>query len=76
MPTRAETKTWRSLRRRKGRAATGCFLAEGRRLVSELLAWGGPVIAILHAEQSDEEIRNLMGYLMTPRQVEAPRAGS
>ena len=38
MLTQAETKIWRSLRRRKGRAATGLFLAEGFRVVAELVA--------------------------------------
>jgi TrmH family RNA methyltransferase len=37
MLTQAETKIWRSLRRRKGRAATGLFLAEGLRVVAELV---------------------------------------
>jgi TrmH family RNA methyltransferase len=38
MPSRAQRKLWRSLRRRKGRDASGLFLAEGRRLLAELLA--------------------------------------
>lgn len=41
MPSRAEAKRWRSLKRRKGRAEHGLFLAEGPRLLEELL--GAPV---------------------------------
>ncbi len=37
MPSRAERKLWRSLSRRKGRDATGLFLAEGPKLLRELL---------------------------------------
>lgn len=50
MPTRAETKQWRALRRRREREATGCFLAEGPKLVSELLDWSGTTVAILYDE--------------------------
>ncbi|MCZ0935857.1 MAG: RNA methyltransferase [Gemmatimonadetes bacterium] len=49
MPTRAEIKAWRSLHRGKGRRKTGCFLAEGRRLVAEMLEWPGRTVAVLHA---------------------------
>ena len=38
---------WRSLSERKGRRAEGCFLAEGRKMVSEALASGFPVEAVL-----------------------------
>ncbi len=37
MTSRAERKLWRSLSRRKGRDATGLFLAEGPKLLRELL---------------------------------------
>ena len=50
MPTRAEVRAWRSLRRGRGRRETGCFLAEGPRLVGELLDWSGRTVAVLHAD--------------------------
>ncbi len=49
IPTRAELKLWRTLRRGRGRRASGRFLAEGPRLVREMLDWPGRTIAILHA---------------------------
>ncbi|WP_420615980.1 TrmH family RNA methyltransferase [Candidatus Palauibacter sp.] len=55
MPTRAEIKTWRSLHRGKGRRETGCFLAEGRRLVGEMLEWPGRTVAVLHAAAVGDE---------------------
>ena len=54
MPTRAEIKAWRSLHRGKGRRKTGCFLAEGRRLVGEMLDWPGRTIAVLHADAAED----------------------
>ncbi|WP_419950829.1 TrmH family RNA methyltransferase [Candidatus Palauibacter sp.] len=50
MPTRAEIKAWRSLHRGKGRRETGWFLAEGPRLVGELLEWPGRTVAVLRAD--------------------------
>lgn len=38
---------WRSLKERKGRRETGCFLVEGRKMVEEALASAFPVEAIL-----------------------------
>ena len=55
MPTRAEIKAWRSLHRGKGRRETGCFLAEGRRLVGEMLDWPGRTVAVLHADAAGDE---------------------
>ena len=55
MPTRAEIKAWRSLHRGKGRRETGCFLAEGRRLVGEMLEWPGRTVAVLHADAAEDE---------------------
>ena len=52
MFTQAETKIWRSLRRRKGRAATGLFLAEGLRVVAELVAEKSVKAVILCAESA------------------------
>ena len=39
--------TWKSLKDRKGRKETGCFLVEGRKMVEEALASAFPVEAIL-----------------------------
>lgn len=55
MPTRAEIKAWRSLHRGKGRRETGCFLAEGRRLIAEMLEWPGRTVAVLHAAAAEDE---------------------
>ena len=41
---------WRSLKDRKGRKETGCFLVEGRKMVAEALASGFPVEAVLADE--------------------------
>ena len=38
---------WRSLKDRKGRKETGCFLVEGRKMVEEALASSFPVEAVL-----------------------------
>ena len=39
--------TWRSLKDRKGRRETGCFLVEGRKMVEEALVSAFPVEAVL-----------------------------
>ena len=39
--------TWKSLKDRKGRRETGCFLVEGRKMVEEALASAFPVEAVL-----------------------------
>ncbi len=39
--------TWKSLKERKGRKETGCFLVEGRKMVEEALASAFPVEAVL-----------------------------
>ena len=39
--------TWKSLKDRKGRRETGCFLVEGRKMVEEALASTFPVEAVL-----------------------------
>ena len=41
---------WRSLKERKGRRETGCFLVEGRKMVAEALASAFPVEAVLADE--------------------------
>ncbi len=50
------------MHRGKGRRETGCFLAEGRRLVGEMLEWTGRTVAVLHAEAagSDSELEALL----------------
>ena len=63
MPSRSERKVWRSLRRRKGREETGWFLAEGRRLLRELLDSGSAVHAVL-VDEADSDVgpvRDLLG---------------
>jgi len=52
MPSRSERKLWRSLRRRKGRDDSGLFLAEGPRLLEELLRAGASVEAVLHTAEA------------------------
>ena len=47
--------TWKSLKDRKGRRETGCFLVEGRKMVEEALASAFPVEAVLvDADRVDE----------------------
>lgn len=42
---------WKSLKERKGRRETGCFLAEGRKMAEEALASSFPVEALLVDEE-------------------------
>lgn len=62
MPSRAERKLWRSLRRRKGREESGLFLAEGPNLLEELLRSPAGVEAVLHdpAAPRDEPTARLL----------------
>lgn len=62
MPSRSDRKLWRSLRRRKGRDASGLFLAEGPRLLEELLRAERPVDAVLHTDRAldDPAVRDLL----------------
>lgn len=46
---------WRSLKERKGRRETGCFLVEGRKMVEEALASRFPVEAVLADANRVEE---------------------
>ncbi|MDH3733701.1 MAG: RNA methyltransferase [Gemmatimonadota bacterium] len=56
MPSRSERKVWRSLRKRKGRDATGWFLTEGVKLVREVVAAGpGGEAVLLEQGRADEE---------------------
>lgn len=48
---------WKSLKERKGRRETGCFLVEGRKMVEEAVASAFPVEAILVDEERAEEFR-------------------
>ena len=47
---------WRSLKDRKGRRETGCFLVEGRKMVAEALASSFPVEAVLVDEARLDEL--------------------
>ena len=47
---------WRSLKDRKGRKETGCFLVEGRKMVAEALASSFPVEAVLADEARLNEL--------------------
>ena len=47
---------WRSLKERKGRKETGCFLVEGRKMVAEALASSFPVEAVLADEARLNEL--------------------
>ena len=49
--------TWKSLKDRKGRRETGCFLVEGRKMVEEALASAFPVEAVLVDDARSTEFR-------------------
>ena len=53
----AKVTLWKSLKDRKGRKETGCFLVEGRKMVEEALASAFPVEAILVDAQRMNEFR-------------------
>lgn len=57
MPSIAEDKRWRSLKRRKGRTEHGLFLAEGVRLLEDLLASELEVVQLLHTSEADGSAR-------------------
>lgn len=46
-----KVQTWKSLKDRKGRRETGCFLVEGRKMVEEALSSSFPVEAVLVDEK-------------------------
>ncbi|MCE2423462.1 MAG: RNA methyltransferase [Gemmatimonadetes bacterium] len=52
MPSKAELKLWRSLKRRKGREASGLFLAEGPRQASEMVKRPQGTVALLHTAEA------------------------
>ena len=51
-----KVQSWRSLKDRKGRKETGCFLVEGRKMVEEALRSAFPVEAVLVDESRLEEL--------------------
>lgn len=51
----AKVMAWRSLKDRKGRKETGCFLVEGRKMTEEALASRFPVEAVLLEEDRANE---------------------
>lgn len=55
MPSRAQAKRWRALKRRKGRSEHGLFLAEGPRLLEELLASPVPIRHVVHTREAADE---------------------
>lgn len=57
MPSISQDKRWRSLLRRKGRAEHGLFLAEGVRLLEDLLASGLRVRCVLHTPEARDSPR-------------------
>ncbi len=54
--------TWKSLKDRKGRKETGCFLVEGRKMVEEALASAFPVETVLVDEAREGEFQ-LPGHI-------------
>jgi RNA methyltransferase, TrmH family len=55
VPSLNEKKRIRALRRRKGRDAEGLFLAEGVRVVRDLLDAGRPVALALYTEEAEKD---------------------
>lgn len=62
MPSRAEARRWRSLKRRKGRAEHGLFVAEGHRLLEDLLSSSVRIRQVLHtaAGSGQPEVRRVL----------------
>lgn len=62
MPSRAQARRWRSLKRRKGRAEHGLFVAEGHRLLEDLLASSLRVRQVLYTASGfgEPEVRRLL----------------
>lgn len=71
MPSRSEKKRWRKLQRRKGRAEHGLFLAEGPRLLEELLRSPVEVRAVVHTREAarDPALGELLGRVRSERGV-------
>ena len=51
-----KVQTWKSLKDRRGRRETGCFLVEGRKMVEEALSSSFEVKALLMAEGFEREL--------------------
>lgn len=62
MPSRSQRKVWRSLLGRKGRSEHGLFLAEGPRVVGDLVASGVEVerLLVTGAATADAEVAGLV----------------
>lgn len=62
MPSRSQSKRWRSLQRRKGREQHGLFLAEGPHLIEELLGADLEICHVLYTARAghDREIAELL----------------
>lgn len=62
MPSRSQSKRWRSLQRRKGRQRHGLFLAEGPHLVDELLGASLGIRDVIYTARgrNDREIARLL----------------
>lgn len=67
--TKKQLARWANLKNRKDRDETGLFLAEGRKLVDELLAARWRVEALLVADTS-LEAESEVGYGLTPEQMQ------
>lgn len=61
--------SWRSLKERKGRETSGCFLAEGRKMVGEALASDFPVEALLLREDTEIPSRTDIQMYRLPSHV-------
>lgn len=55
MPSRSQARRWRSLKRRKGRSEHGLFLAEGPRLLEDLLAAPPDLRHVLHTPAAADD---------------------
>ncbi len=62
---------WRSLKDRKVRNETGCFLVEGRRSVEEALRASFPLKALLVTDPDDPFARNVQDVFQVPDHVMA-----
>lgn len=79
MPSRSETKIWRTLRKRKGRRRAGLLLLEGPRLVLEALVTATPTEVVLHTPEArrDDAVRDLLERaLRDGRRVEEVSKGA
>lgn len=77
MPSRSEKKRWRKLQRRKGRAEHGLFLAEGPRLLEELLRSPVQIGAVVHTREAarDPGLGELLDRVRSERGVRPEEVG-